>query len=819
MAIIESILLLLALGGIFVLRLPLLIGSLAISGILLLFTFHSSLASPVIILIWLIFILAVCVLNVTYLRRQYIIRPIFALFKKLLPSISETEQVALDAGDLWWEAELFRGSFDWSRLMAMPVAKLTAEEQSFVDNETEQLCTMINEWEMVTEHGELPQEVWQFIKAKGFLGMVISKAYGGKGFSAMAHSAVVTKLASRSYSAAVSIMVPNSLGPAELLSHYGTEEQKQHYLPRLATGNEIPCFALTGTESGSDAAAMADHAVICRGEFEGAEVVGMKVTWDKRYITLAPIATLLGLAIKLYDPEHLLGEQEDLGITLCLIPTNHPGVRIGRRHCPLQMPFLNGPTSGDDVFIPLDWIIGGPERIGQGWQMLMECLGIGRAISLPAVSCATGLFSYRMTGAYARLRQQFRIPIGKFEGVAESLAHIAGFTYLLEACRIVSAQAVDNGLKPSLVSAIAKYHMTEMSRKVMDHTMDIHAGRGIQLGPRNYIGMRYFAIPIGITVEGANILTRNLMIFGQGAVRCHPYIQKEIAAAHHSDQRQGLKEFDSLVISHAGYFMRNLFRTLFLSFVGGISAMLTRKRSVKRYSLQVQRMSSALALVADTAMVVLGGDLKRKETLSARLGDVLSYLYLAACVLKYHQTHHSIEDRRHVHWCLQYCLLNAQQAFYQFFDNFKPRGIAVFLKRWVFPFGAAYKQVSDHLHFRLAEAMQQPNVFRDELTKACFVSKDNDDPAGRVEQAFQRLTDILPIEKKIQEAIKDGILDAKLAFSARIKLALQQDIIDDNEVKLLEAYEMMRIDAIQVDDFAYEDLIPQKKTDELRRTA
>ncbi|MGZ5063875.1 MAG: acyl-CoA dehydrogenase, partial [Usitatibacter sp.] len=469
------------------------------------------------------------------LRRMLVTRPIFGIYKKILPQISQTEQEALDAGSIWWDADLFTGKPDWEKLLAYPEPKLSAEERAFIDGPVEELCGMLNEWDITHNRMDLPPEAWKFIREKGFLGIIIPKSFGGLGFSAYAHSEIVTKISTRSGTAAVTVMVPNSLGPAELLIHYGTDEQKNHYLPRLAKGLEIPCFALTNPEAGSDAGAIPDFGIVCKGTHEGREVVGVRLTWDKRYITLGPVATILGLAFKLFDPEKLIGDKEDVGITLALIPTSHKGVNIGRRHIPLSGAFMNGPNSGTDVFIPMSWIIGGEKQVGNGWRMLVECLAAGRSISLPSMSMAAGKLSTRATGAYARIRSQFKTPIGKFEGVEEPLARIGGNTYLMDATRKLTMAALDMGEKPSVISAICKYHMTERMRSILNDAMDIHGGKGIMMGPNNYLGGAYINIPIAITVEGANILTRSMIIFGQGAIRCHPFVLKEIASANAND--------------------------------------------------------------------------------------------------------------------------------------------------------------------------------------------------------------------------------------------------------------------------------------------
>jgi acyl-CoA dehydrogenase len=587
------------------------------------------------------------------IRKQYLTQPIYAFFQRVLPPINRTESEALEAGDVWWEAELFQGNPDWKEFFNYPQPTLTTEEQAFIDNETETLCSMLNDWQIVQHDKDLSAEAWTYLKQAGFLGMIIPKEFGGLGFSAYAHSCVVTKLATKSSSAAVSVMVPNSLGPAELLMKYGTEAQRERYLPGLASGDEIPCFGLTSPEAGSDAGAIIDKGVVCKGVYEGKECLGLRLTWNKRYITLAPIATVLGLAFKMEDPEHLLGDEEDLGITVALVPTDHDGVISGNRHYPMGMAFMNGPTQGTDVFVPLDWIIGGVEYAGKGWQMLVECLSEGRAISLPALGTATAKMSYRLTGAYAKLRRQFNLSIGNFEGIEEALARIAGYTYQLEAARIMTAGAVDLHIKPSVVSAIAKYHMTENSRKVIQDAMDIHGGRGLILGESNYLAYAYISTPIAITVEGANILTRNLIIFGQGAIRCHPFILREMQASKNPDAAVGLAEFDSLIFRHIGYTISNFVRTLSLSLSWGLIHRAPVQDKTSRHYRQLTRMSSSMALVSDISMMLLGGALKRKERLSARLGDVLSNLYLGCAVLKYYRDNGSNdEDLPYVDWNL-----------------------------------------------------------------------------------------------------------------------------------------------------------------------
>ncbi|HCP02867.1 MAG TPA: acyl-CoA dehydrogenase, partial [Pseudomonas sp.] len=549
--------LLLCIAGLAYIRTSLLNATIGVAAYLAVMTLLGSTHWLLDLLLWAVFLGIAVPLNLPDWRRQSISAPLLGWFRKVLPPLSDTEQQALDAGTVWWDGELFSGRPDWGKLHNFPTPRLTEEEQAFLDGPVEQLCQMTNEWQVTTELQDLPPNVWQFIKDNGFFGLIIPKEYGGKGFSAYAHSQIAMKLASRSGDLGSTVMVPNSLGPAELLMHYGTEEQKQHYLPRLARGEEVPCFALTAPEAGSDAGAMPDKGIICKGQWNGEEVVGLRVTWEKRYITLGPVATVLGLAFKAYDPDHLLGDEESLGITLALIPTNTEGVNIGRRHFPLNAAFMNGPNSGTDVFIPMDYLIGGQERIGQGWMMLMNCLSVGRSISLPAGSIGAAKMASMTTGAYARIRQQFNLPIGEFEGIQEALARIGGNTYVMDAARTMTAGAVDLGEKPSVLSAVVKYHLTERMRQCINDAMDVHGGKGICMGPRNYLGRAYQSVPISITVEGANILTRNMMIFGQGAIRCHPYVLREMQAAALDDHNEALTRFDRLLFEHIGFSLSN----------------------------------------------------------------------------------------------------------------------------------------------------------------------------------------------------------------------------------------------------------------------
>ena len=746
------------------------------------------------------------ILAVPFLRRLLVSNQILKIFRKMLPQISQTEQEALDAGTVWWEGDLFSGKPDWEKLLAYPKPQLTAEEQAFLDGPVEQLCAMLDEWKITHELKDLPPEVWQFIKDKGFFGLIIPKQYGGYGFSALAHSEVVMKIGSRSGTAAVTVMVPNSLGPAELLLHYGTEKQKEYYLPRLAKGLEVPCFALTSPEAGSDAGAMPDFAIVCRGEFDGnPDVLGMRVTWEKRYITLGPVATILGLAFKLYDPDRLLGKEEDLGITLALIPTDTPGVNIGRRHYPLNGAFQNGPNSGKDVFIPMDWIIGGQEGIGQGWRMLMNCLAAGRSISLPATSVGAAKLAARTSGAYSRVRVQFKVPIGYFEGIEEALGRIGGNTYMMDAARVMTAGAVDLGEKPSVASAIVKYHLTERGRQAVNDAMDIHGGKGICIGPRNYLGRTYQQIPVSITVEGANILTRNMIIFGQGAMRCHPYLLKEVNAAHDNNQGRAALAFDEALVGHAKFTLRNTVNSLFYALFGHyIKANAPSNIALETavYYRQLARFSASFACIADIALMRLGGSLKRKERLSARLGDILSMLYLCSAVLKrYEDDGRPNSDLPLLHWSMQDALYRMQQAFDEFLTNFPGHFTVIWLLRiLVFPLGKRCKPPADALTHEVAKLMIQPGAVRDRLTAGIYAPMTEDEPLADLEQALQCAIDSGAAEAKLREAAKTRQITAK--GEEKIAQAMQLNIISAAEADLLRKLKDLRSRVIKVDDFS-----------------
>ena len=749
-----------------------------------------------------LFLLIAIPLNVLPLRRSLFSTHALKIFRKIMPAMSDTEREAIEAGTVWWDAQLFSGKPDWRVLLASSKPTLTQEEREFIDGPVEELCGMIDDWRITSEFKDLPPEVWQFMKEKGFFGMIIPKEYGGLGFTALGHSSVVMKVASRSITAAVTVMVPNSLGPAELLLHYGTDEQKQHYLPKLATGEQMPAFALTGPEAGSDAGAMPDNGVVCRGEFDGKEVVGIRLNWDKRYITLGPVATVLGLAFKLYDPDHLVGEQESLGITLALIPTDTPGITIGNRHNPLDIPFQNGPNQGKDVFIPMEWVIGGQQQVGKGWRMLMESLAAGRSISLPALSTGGCKTVARVTGAYARVRRQFKVPIGKFEGVDEALARLAGYAYMTDAARTLTLAAVDAGEKPSVMSAIVKYHLTEHMRSSINDAMDVQGGSGICMGPKNYLGRVYQALPISITVEGANILTRSLIIYGQGAIRCHPYVFAEMQAVADDDHKRALVNFDKALFGHIGFAISNAMRSLFLAMTGGYFVRIPVSGRIQRYYQLLTRMSSSFAFVSDVCMLVFGGALKRKERISGRLGDILSYLYLASATLKRFEDQGRPEDDLPLmRWVCHYCLHNIESSFSHIMTNFPVRPAAWLMRMIVFPIGRHFHEPTDRLGNEIAAMLLQPSAARDRLTRGVYISDDPNDAMGRIESALPKVIAAEPVERKLRQAERRGDIHGETT-EALVAAGLKAQLINQQEAKLVNDATAARMNAISVDDFA-----------------
>ncbi len=761
-------------------------------------------ASFLLILAWVVWAYVAC-LNLREFRYRFFTAPALKFFRTALPTISKTEQEALDAGTVWWDAELFSGDPNWNRLLELPVEELSPAEQKFLDGPVEKLCAMVDEWEISREHGDLPAHVWQFLKDEGFLGMIIPTEYGGKGFSARAHSRVICKIASRCSTAAISVMVPNSLGPAELLLRYGNQAQKDHYLPRLACGDEVPCFALTNPFAGSDAAAIPDKGIVCRGTFNGEEVLGIRVTWEKRYITLSPVATVLGLAFHLYDPENLLGDATDVGITLALLPTDHPGVETGRRHFPARQAFQNGPTSGTDVFIPLDWVIGGQERCGDGWRMLMNCLAAGRAISLPASSTAGLKVCARTTGAYAQVRKQFNLPIGKFEGVQEAITRIVVNTYLIDSARYVTAGALDAGEEPAVLSALLKYQATERLRQSVNDAMDVHGGRGICDGPANYLMSAYTAAPVAITVEGANILTRSLIIFGQAAMRCHPWLLAEIAAAADTNESRALIAFDKALFGHIGGVLSNIARTLVKNASGGLLGSDPSVGEVNYWYAQLERASTSFATVVEFALIQLGGALKRKEKLSGRFADIMGEMYLMSCALKRFED----DGRPDVDLpVLEFAFQNSLHTIYVRLDeiiaNLPSRPSAWVLRRLIFPWGRRWRRASDQLGTEVSNLLVTSPSFRARLCAGMYFNDSPDDVIGCLEHAV-RVTEVSEAaEKKIREAIDCGDLPAYC--DDVVDEARRLGVISEMEAEQLRLTQSALRRAIDVDDFAADEL-------------
>lgn len=764
---------------------------------------------------WLLFLVIFIPLNLTSLRQRYFIQPIFKLYRTLMPTMSRTEREAIDAGTVSFEGDLFQGAPSWKKLLAMPAPRLTQEEQAFLEGPVETLCSMVSDWDVTHNYADLSPETWQYMKDQGFFGLIIPKNYGGKAFSAYAQSQIIIKISGRSITASTTVAVPNSLGPAELLLHYGTEEQKNYYLPRLARGEEVPCFALTSPDAGSDASAMTDYGIVCRGDYHGKEVLGISLTFNKRYITLAPVATVIGLAFKLIDPDHLLGEVENIGITCALIPRETAGVHIGRRHLPLNAPFQNGPITGENVFIPLDFIIGGQAQAGKGWTMLMECLAAGRALTLPGSATGGSKVAVYATGAYAYIRKQFNMSIGKFEGIEEILARMGGFLYLMDSARTFAAGCIDQGAKPSVASAIVKYHVTELGRRVAIDAMDVHGGKGICLGPHNYLGRGYQSIPIAITVEGANILTRSLIIFGQGAIRCHPYVLKEMEAARLKDENKGLALFDKMFTKHLGYIFSNIVRTFFLG-LSNAYFVKAPKGKTKYYFQQATRLSSALALLADVCMATLGSSLKRRETLSARLGDVHSYLYLLTSVLKrYQDTNCPPDDLPLVRYAADYCLFQSQLRIHGLLRNLSKRWLAWILRMIIFPLGMRYAEPKDRWNRKIAQLLMTPSEARERLTEGLYKAKHPNNVMADLEDALIKSIASDPIEKIIRTAHHDGLIEGFTPLQ-KAQAALDQNIISRGDFQCYKEADAARRRVINVDDFDNQELArlfyPNEKT-------
>lgn len=759
-------------------------------------------ANPTAVLIAAVLVALIAVpLLIPAIRKPLITAPLLKFYRRILPPLSQTERIALESGSVGFEGELFSGDPDWQQLLSQPGPSLTAEEQAYLDGPVEDLCRRINDWEITHVHADLQPELWDFIKAHKFFGMIIPKEYGGLGFSALAHHKVIQKISSISSVVGSTVGVPNSLGPAELLVHYGTDEQKNHYLPRLADGREVPCFALTGPFAGSDATSIPDYGIVCQGEWNGASVLGVKLTFDKRYITLAPVATLIGLAFRLYDPDGLIGDTRDYGITLALVPRDTPGVDIGRRHFPLNSPFQNGPIHGREVFVPLSQLIGGEDYAGKGWQMLNEQLSVGRSITLPSTASGGAKMGAIATGAYARIRKQFGLSIGRFEGVQEALARIAGKAYAISALSQATAMAVDRGEKPAVPSAIAKYHCTSMGREVVSDVMDVLGGKGIILGPRNFAGRNWQASPISITVEGANIMTRSLLIFGQGAILCHPWVLKEMKAAQNPDAEAGLEEFDRNLFGHIGYAISNAVRSFWFGLTAAKIGSAPGDDYTRRYFRKLDRYSANLALVADVSMLLLGGKLKFKESLSGRLGDVLSHLYITSAMLKRYQDEGcQASDQPLLAWAFHDSVHKTEVALSSALRNFPIRPVGWLLWALVFPWGRRAQAPSDRLGHRAASLLMAPNEARDRLADGVFTTPCDNNPAGRIDSYLAKAIHAEPVERKFLKALKNSDIEA-LDFDKQLDEGVREGWISAEERKQLEELRALTLDAIMVDDF------------------
>ena len=798
-------------------RVSLLTATVAYGAALFVYALIGNGSLPWMIVLWLV-LAALVLLNIDAIRIRFITRPFLRTYRRLLPSMSQTEKDALEAGTVWWDGELFTGGPDWEKLLSAAAPKLSAEEQAFLDGPCEELCRMIDDWEITHRRADLPPHIWDYLKTKGFFAMIIPKKYGGLEFSAYAHSCVLVKLASRSSTVSSTVAVPNSLGPAELLLHYGTDEPREYYLPRLARGEEVPCFALTGPRAGSDAASIPDTGVVCKGVYEGREVLGVRLNFSKRYITLAPIATVIGLAFKLYDPERLLGgDREDYGITCALIPRNTPGITIGRRHFPLNVPFQNGPIQGKDVFVPIDALIGGAKMAGQGWRMLVEQLSVGRCISLPSNATGGAKAAVFASGAYARIRRQFNLPVGQFEGVKEVLARMAGHTYIMDAARSVTAGAIDGGEKPSVPSAMLKYHLTELGRLVANDAMDVHGGKGICLGPKNYLARGYQVVPVAITVEGANLLTRSLIIFGQGAIRCHPFVLREMEAARDKDKARGLQEFDKALFGHIGFTISNAVRSLVMALTLARFSRVPDTGPTQRFYQHINRFSASFAFATDVAMLTLGGYLKKKESLSGRLGDVLSCMYLASMVLKHYENQgRPEEDLPLVEWACRDLLYKAQEQLHTFLRNFPNRFLAAFMRFFIFPRGQTYHAPHDRIGHDIVEQILRSTLTRDRLTTGVYRTVEPGNPLGQLHEAMVLAETAEPLEKRIRvEGVKTGRVTA-LDLPGQIQQALAAGILSETEAATLREYDRRVMEIIHVDDFSSEELAAERIEPEAR---
>ncbi|MES2211727.1 MAG: acyl-CoA dehydrogenase [Pseudomonadota bacterium] len=768
------------------------------SGLWLLTAIFSPLSWLTLLFLLVMLTIANVLLFHTGYRHTLVTRPLFERIAHHLPQVSETEQVALDSGDTWWEQSLFCGAPNWVELQQIRFPKLTAEEEAFLDGPCEHACQLANNWEITRVDLDLSDALWAYLKAEGFFGLIIPKQYGGKGFSALAHAMIVAKLASKSITLSTTVAVPNTLGPAELLLHYGTDAQRNHYLPDLACGRAIPCFALTHPEAGSDASAIPDSGIVCERLFEGKPTLGFLLNWNKRYITLAPIATVLGLAFKAYDPEQLLGDTLELGITCALIPTTTSGVVIGRRHHPLTTPFQNGPTQGKNVFIPLDWVIGGPEMIGQGWRMLMECLSAGRAITLPSATVGGAKFGVLAVGAYARIRRQFNTSLSNFEGVQEMLARVAGFSYIANSTRLFTAIAIDHGKKPSVASAIAKCHVTGLVQKIAVDIMDVFAGKAVIVGPNNHVAYGYESAPISVTVEGANSLTRNMIIFGQGALRCHPFLKAEVDSIRQND----FAAFDRLILEHTAWLSQNAVNSITHAWTGGYFATAPNSKMAHWYK-KLSRASATFAFVADVLLIIMGGKLKSRESVSARLGDLLSDLYMASsCLRCYQEDGEPSEDAPLVEWSMHYVLNHFWSTLHVVTQNLPVPGLGRFLRLWTMPCGNPVAYPGDKLSTQVSNLITAPTATRNRLIAGMYNWQTPGQPAYDFDQTLAACIAAAPLEKKLHAALKEKKLNVNVwEKDSFISAAADSGIFTTEEAELLTRARALAWKLIQVDDF------------------
>lgn len=751
---------------------------------------------PVAIAVWLLWSLLAVFMLLPGLRRAIFTKPIMRWFRRVQPSLTEAEREVLASGNTWWEREFFTGDPNWEKILHYTQPHLSAEEQAFLHGPVDRFCALLDEWQIERDQ-DLSPAAWQMIHQERLWGLCIPKQYGGHGFSALAHSEIVARIASRSLSAAFTVMVPNALGPAMFVELFGSEADKQYYLPRLARGEEVACFALTSPSAGSDAASIIDEGVVCMGQYEGQSVLGVRLTFDKRYITLAPIATLIGLAFHLRDPQRLLGGAVELGITCALIPAHLPGIQLGERHQPMTSAFMNGTLRGTDVFIPIDKLVGGAKGAGAGWRMLMECLSLGRGISLPSMAAAVTQVCFRTSSAYAQVRRQFKRPIGAFEGVAHALAQIGGYSYLTDATRLFTVAAVDAGKKPSIASAIAKLHLTELARVSVNLAMDIHGGRAVQKGPRNYLASLYETMPICVTVEGANILTRNLIVFGQGLVRCHPYLSHEMEIMAEPTSEHQVKQFDRVLMQHIGFTVSRFARSLVYGLTGGRFIRSCRGGLLKTYLQQFTRMSAGFALLTDITLLVMGAKLKTRESLSARFGDIISELYMASAVLqRFEQLQEPEAELPLVEWSLSYCLNKIQQSFYGILDNFPTPWLGRLLTKIIFPWGSRYCGPSDDCNARVAALMMTDGLLRDKLTQHCYVGQPPD-PIALVDSVFCHSAAMLTLLRRYPDL--NAPTDQEMLW--QLAELREQRVIPAEDAELIAQFLQARIEANHVDEF------------------